>query len=66
MSPQENERSKIIFVCQMYKRHFHWILTPFTGVGVESLIDIGSSGGQVSSDYVGVPVTLYDPVLNNC
>ena len=37
---------------------------PFTGGGVESLIDIGSSGGQATSDYVAVPATSSDPMLD--
>ena len=31
---------------------------------MESLIDIGSSGGPVQSDYVGVPATSSDPMLD--
>ena len=36
------------------------------GGGLESLIDIGSSStGQVASEYVGVPATSSDPVLDD-
>ena len=36
------------------------------GGGLESLIDIGSSSsGQVASEYVGVPATSSDPMLDN-
>jgi len=40
------------------------MFTPFTGGGIESLIDVGSSGGQVTSDYVAVPATSSDPMLD--
>lgn len=35
------------------------------GGGLESLIDIGSSSGQVASEYVGVPATSSDPMLDD-
>ena len=36
------------------------------GGGIESLIDIGSSGsGQAASEYVGVPATSSDPMLDD-
>jgi len=37
------------------------MFTPFTGGGIG---DIGSSGGQETSDYGGVPVTSSDPMLD--
>ena len=37
---------------------------PIGGGGVESLIDISLSGEPVQSDYVGLPATLSDQMLD--
>ena len=45
----------------------HQCITAATsGGGLESLIDIGSStSAQVASEYVGVPATSSDPMLDD-
>ena len=62
-----NKRMSMVFCyCVINSSSARIAATTGGGGGLESLIDIGpSSSGQVASEYIGVPATSSDPMLDD-